>query len=74
MGKPLVKKANLKPVKSRSRKQASGATRAAKPKTLAQINAWMTVNYGQVMEAARKNCVRLTGKRTFGGASRRKSA
>jgi hypothetical protein len=49
--------------------------RRAKGKTLRELNAWLNANYVDVVKSARKNCVLLTGKPTFGGNSRgRKSA
>ena len=51
---------------------ASGARATKRRKTVAEINRWMRANYAEVMEAARENCVRLTGKPTLGGVRRRK--
>ena len=59
--------------KSTGRK--SVAKRPKKRKTLAELNAWLSANYDKMQEYARQNCLRLTGKPTFGGSSqRRKSA
>jgi hypothetical protein len=63
---------------SKTRKQSTTSRKAparAKRKTLAELNAWLSANYVDVVKAARKNCVMLTGKPTFGGNARgRKSA
>lgn len=49
-------------------------TRGGKKRTIAQINAWMDANHDQLLQAAKENCIRLTGRPTFGAPSRRKSA
>jgi hypothetical protein len=49
-------------------------TRAPKRKTLAELNAWLNANYDGVIKAARKNCMQLTGKPTFGGGGRRRKS
>jgi hypothetical protein len=38
------------------------------------LNAWMASNHDALLQKARANCVRLTGKPTFGGTRRKKSA
>lgn len=69
----LMRKAN---VKKAGVAAAAGARTAKRRKTVGEINRWMSANYAEVMEAARENCVRLTGKPTLGGVRprRRKSA
>jgi hypothetical protein len=66
MTRSLSKPAN------RTRKHPVASREA--PKTLRGLNATLRANYGALMKTARKNCIALTGKPTFGGASRRKSA
>ena len=48
--------------------------RPSKRKTLADLNAWMRSNHDGLLKTARANSLRLTGKPTFGGTNRRKSA
>jgi hypothetical protein len=49
---------------------------AARPtrKTLAELNAWISANHDALLKKARANSMRLTGKSTFGGTRRKKSA
>ena len=42
--------------------------------TLGELNDWITANHEALLKKARVNCVRLTGKPTFGGTRRKKSA
>jgi hypothetical protein len=66
--------------RTKSSKRSSTARNAAAPrgggrKTLAELNAWMSANYTGLLKEACKNCLRLTGRPTFGGNGRgRKSA
>jgi hypothetical protein len=41
---------------------------------LTTLNAWLTANHDALLKKARANSVRLTGKPTFGGTLRKKSA
>ena len=43
-------------------------------KTVAELNSWMKANYDGLLEKAKRNCIELTGKPTFGGTRARKSA
>jgi hypothetical protein len=55
--------------------RTAGVPRRAKRKTLTALNAWMSANYAGLVKEARKNCLHLTGRPTFGGNGRgRKSA
>jgi hypothetical protein len=65
-----------KPTPSPTVKQRakSSAPRRRKRKTLIQLNAWMTANHDALLKRARENCIRLTGKPTFGGTKKRKTA
>ena len=72
MGK-LVAKKSQRAAASGSKKSTGTPVRGTR-RTLAEVNAWMKDNYPGIIEAARKNCIRLTGKPTFGGMRRRKSA
>jgi hypothetical protein len=64
--------------------QSAGRKRAAarrpakskprKRKSLAELNAWLKANHGVLLNKAQRNCIRLTGKSTFGADTRRKSA
>lgn len=47
---------------------------AGKGKSLREANAWLRNNHDSLLAKARRNSVRLTGKPTFGGMARRKSA
>ena len=60
--------------RKRAGKRRSAKNKARKGKSLTALNAWMTENYGALMRKARQNCIRLTGRPSFGGATRRKSA
>jgi hypothetical protein len=40
-----------------------------KRKTIAEANAWISERYPQILRGARKNCLRLTSKPTFGSAT-----
>jgi hypothetical protein len=59
--------------KSSTKSGAGNARRKPRP-TIAKLNAWITSRHDELLAAATKNCIRLTGKPTFGGTSRRKSA
>ena len=48
--------------------------RRDKRKTLAELNAWMSANHDALLKKARENSIRLTGKPTFGGTKKRKTA
>jgi hypothetical protein len=61
-----------KPAAPSNRKPRSGVSR--KRRTLAELNQWLAVDHDVLMDEARKNCLRLTGRPTFGGIKRRKSA
>jgi hypothetical protein len=54
-------------------RQKSKSPRRAK-KSLAELNAWLSANHDQLLDAARRNCLKLTGKQTFGAGRKRKSA
>jgi hypothetical protein len=43
-------------------------------KSLGELNAWMSANHDGLLEKARRNCIALTGRETFGGRQARKSA
>ena len=51
-----------------------GKQSGGKRRTIAQANAWMNAHHEQLLDEAKKNCIRLTGRPTFGGARQRKSA
>jgi hypothetical protein len=53
--------------------KAASPRRARRP-TLGEWNTWITANHGALLKKARSNCIRLTGKPTFGGTRRKKSA
>jgi len=38
--------------------------------SLSELNAWLTENYASLRQQARRNCLRLTGKATFGSKAR----
>ena len=57
-----------------ARKSTSAGPRPGKRRTLAELNAWMSANHDALLKKARENCVRLTGKPTFGGTKKRKTA
>ena len=48
--------------------------RRGERRTLAELNAWMNANHDALLKRARENCIRLTGKPTFGGTKKRKTA
>ena len=60
--------------KSTTTKRAARKLPRPKGKSLPELNAWMTANHDALVKLARANCVRLTGKPTFGGTRRKKSA
>jgi hypothetical protein len=55
-------------------RRKSSIVRKQPRKTLAELNAWLEQRHGALLKTAHENCLRLTGKPTFGGAKRRKSA
>ncbi len=65
-------KATLRAGKSSPKKGSMG--RRAKRPTLAELTAWINMNHDTLLKKASANCVRLTGKPTFGGTRRKKSA
>ncbi len=58
--------------RARTRKPAKSGARKAT--SLAEVNGWLSANHDALIGKARRNCVRLTGKPTFGKTTRRKSA
>jgi hypothetical protein len=64
----LAKKTSKTPIATRKR-----AVRAKRP-TLGELNDWITANHEALLKKARANCLRLTGKPTFGGTLRTKWA
>ena len=65
--------------KTTARASVAGRTKPAQPrrrkrKTLAELTAWMSANHDGLLKKARENCIRLTGKPTFGGTKKRKTA
>jgi hypothetical protein len=76
MAKASAKRSDRSAQKSRLGKAAPRKAVAAKAKrrSIAEVNQWMTAHHVQLLEAARKNCVRLTGRPTFGGRRARESA
>ena len=74
MGKANVQKVVGGTLKARSAKAVGGKSRGAKRKRIAEMNAWMNANHDQLLDTAKKTCIRLTGRPTFGAATRRKSA
>jgi 3-methyladenine DNA glycosylase AlkD len=56
---PATKKP-IKPVATRT----AAKKRAAKP-TLRQLNRWLTANQEQILQKAKENCLRLTGRETL---------
>ena len=65
-------KTRTKVAAPKSRKPVKG--RRPKRPTLGELNAWITANHDALLEKARANSVRLTGKPTFGGTRRKRSA
>ena len=43
-------------------------------KSLRELNEWIAANHDALLAKARANSIRLTGKPTFGGGRRKKSA
>ena len=39
----------------------------ARRKSVREINAWMRTNYDNLLEKAKRDCIALTGKPSFGG-------
>jgi len=76
MAKATLKKSTRAAPKPRLAKPPARKIFAAKPKrrSIAEINRWMTAHHDELLDAARKNCIRLTGHPTFGGKRARKSA
>jgi hypothetical protein len=68
-----MSKPKLPNTKRLSTRKAS-KPKARKSKSLAEVNAWLSTNHEALVGKARRNCVRLTGKPTFGQTTRRKSA
>ena len=66
MAKKVAKPAPRKPAKTK--------LSSPRGRSLAELNKWITANHDALLKLARANCVRLTGKPTFGGARRKKSA
>jgi hypothetical protein len=48
--------------------------KSGRRKSLAELNVWLSANYGELLEKAKRNCMTLTGKPTFGSTRKRKSA
>jgi hypothetical protein len=67
----MATKSKVTPKRSTVRKDTAKKRRR---KSLSELNAWIERNHDTLLEKARQNSVRLTGKSTFGSASRRKSA
>lgn len=57
-----------------TRGKEARAPRRPKGRTLAELTAWVTANHDALLKKARANSIRLTGKPTFGGTRRKKSA
>jgi ribosomal protein L32 len=55
-------------------KAKTSRPRRGRRRTLAELNAWMTANHDALLKKARENCIRLTGKPTYGGTKKRKAA
>ena len=70
---PEDEMAKKRPSASTAKRSARKATRP-KRETLAELNTWISANHDALLKKARANCVRLTGKPTFGGNRRKKSA
>jgi hypothetical protein len=70
MNKSTNKSGRKTPRGKRSSSQAPGQKRAA----LATLNGWLRDNHDGLLKKAQENCLRLTGKPTFGAMTRRKSA
>jgi hypothetical protein len=60
--------------KPRSTSKPAGKSKSARRKSVREINTWMRANYDNLLEKAKRNCIALTGKPTFGGVRTRKSA
>ena len=60
--------------KPRQARKATAKSKSARRKSVREINAWMRDNYDNLLEKAKRNCIALTGKPTFGGVRTRKSA
>jgi hypothetical protein len=64
---------------NRTAKSSNSSRRPAKRKSTARkgtahVNSWMRANYDELLEKAKRNCIELTGKPTFGATRARKSA
>jgi hypothetical protein len=56
-----------KAVKQGGARKPGGKRKAGRRKAVAELNAWMSANYDELLEKAKRNCMALTGKPTFGG-------
>jgi hypothetical protein len=61
-------------INSGGARKPRAARKPVRRKSVAQLNAWLSANYDELLEKARRDCMALTGKPTFGSAKRRKSA
>jgi len=53
-------------IKSTSARKPRATRKSGRRKSLSELNAWMSANYHELLEKAKRNCLALTGKPTFG--------
>jgi hypothetical protein len=58
----------------RQARKPTAKSKTARRKSVRELNAWMRGSYDSLLEKAKRNCIALTGKPTFGGVRTRKSA
>jgi hypothetical protein len=63
-----------KAVKPAATKRPAKKLPRPRGKSLAALNEWINANHDVLMNRARANCIKLTGKPTLGGTRRKKSA
>ena len=63
-----------KTTRSTLKKKSKTGPRRGERRTLAELDAWMNANHDALLKKARENCILLTGKPTFGGTKKRKTA
>jgi hypothetical protein len=68
------RKVSMPSAKPRPTRKPTAKSKTARRKSVRELNAWMRGNYDTLLEKAKRNCIALTGKPTFGGMKARKSA
>jgi len=53
--------------KLRQARKPIAESKTARRKSVREINAWMRTNYDNLLEKAKRDCIALTGKPSFGG-------